>query len=294
MNRIVATLFALAVGIPVAAFAQQKTLYVARVAANASLKAELAGDERAHQLTRIIESLDEHLITEIVASRKYRMLERSDALEALVREQSLTESGLIAGNGAQMNGMTGADYALFVTVDAFQQTTDVAVFNGIHRAKVRCQLSAQLRVVDATTAEILEASAVQLEKSDIADVANLSNRHLGRFDALLPALTREMAEKSTRFLVSATFPPTVIDVDENYITINAGKGVFSLGDTCRIYGRSRTVTDPDTGIVRKIKGRPVGTVTITEVEADYAQGEVDGTARVTVGAQVKPVTEVGK
>lgn len=288
MNRTVATLFVLAALLPAAAFAQQKTLYVARVSANASLQAEVAGDERARQLARVAESLEDHLISEIVASRKYKVLERSDALEELVREQSLTDSGLIAGNGAQMNAMTGADYALFVTIDAFQQTADVAVFNGVHRAKVRYQLSAQMRVVDASTAEILDASNVRLEKTDIADVANLSNRHLGRFDALLPALTREMAAKSTRFLVAATFPPTVIDVDENYITINAGEGVFSPGDTCRVYGRSRTVTDPDTGIVRKIKGRPVGTVTITEVESDYAQGEVDGTARVTVGAQVKP------
>lgn len=290
MNRTVATLFALAVLIPAAGFAQQKTLYVARVSANASLQAELAGDERARQLARVVESLDDHLISEIVASRKYKMLERSDALEELVREQSLTESGLIAGNGAQMNAMTGADYALFVTIDAFQQTTDAAVFNGIHRARVRYQLSAQMRVVDASSAEILDASNVQLEKTDVADVANLSNRHFGRFDALLPALTREMAEKSVRFLVAATFPPKIIDVDENYITINAGEGIFSVGDTCKVYGKSRTVTDPDTGIVRKIKGRPIGTVKITEVEADYAQGELVGSARATVGAQVQPAT----
>lgn len=278
----------LALLLPMTAVAQQKTLYVAQVRATDALSAELAGDERALQLRRVVESLDEHLITEVVSSRKYRMLERSEAMEELLREQSLTEGGVIAKKGAQMNGVTGADYALIVSIDAFQQTADVAVFNGVHRAKVRYQLSAQMRVVDATTLEIIDASNEQLEKVDIADIASASNRPLGRFDALLPAVTREMAERSARFLIAATFPPKIIDVDENYITINAGEGVFRIGDVCKVYGKTRTVTDPDTGVVRKIKGRPVGSVKITEVEADYAQGELIGETRATVGAQVQP------
>lgn len=294
MKKSILTVCVLSLCLPLVALAQQKTLYVGRVKANDSLLAELAGDERAHQVKRVIESLDEHLITEIVTSRKYKMLERSDALEELLREQSLTEGGVIAKGGAQMNGMTGADYALFVSIDAFQQITDVAVFNGVHRAKVRYQLSAQMRVVDATTAEIIDASNVQLEKIDIADVASGSNRRFGRFDALLPSITREMAEKSTKFLIAATFPPKIIDVDDFYITINAGEGVFKVGDVCRVYGKTRTVTDPDTGVVRKIKGRPVGKVKITEVESDYAQGEMLDDARASVGAQVKPAEQGDK
>lgn len=286
MKKSILTVCALSLCLPLVAFAQQKTLYVGRVKANDALLAELSGDERAHQVKRVIESLDEHLITEIVSSRKYKMVERSDALEELLREQSLTESGVIAKGGAEMNGMTGADYALFVSIDAFQQVTDVAVFNGVHRAKVRYQLSAQMRVVDATTSEIIDASNVQLEKVDITDL--LSTSSLRRFDALLPSITREMAEKSTKFLVAATFPPRIIDVDEDYITINAGEGIFSVGDVCTVYGKSRTVTDPDTGVVRKIKGRPAGKVKITEVESDYAQGEMLDGARASVGAQVKP------
>jgi curli biogenesis system outer membrane secretion channel CsgG len=280
---------AFAMLLPMVAMAQQKTLYVARVIANDSLKAEVARDERAQQLGRVVESLDAHLIAEIVASRKYRMLERSDAMEAFLVEQSLTEGGMVEKKGAEMNRLTGADYGLVVTIDAFQQVTDVAVFNGVQRAKVVYSLSAQMRIVDASTLEIIEASNVQLEKFEVADVSNTSNRRYGRFDAMLPKITREMAEMSTKKLVAATFPPTIIDVDENYITINAGEGVFKVGDVCKVFGKSRTVTDPDTGIVRKIKGRPIGEVTITEVEADYAQGEVSGKGRAVVGAQVKPV-----
>jgi curli biogenesis system outer membrane secretion channel CsgG len=277
--------------LPMMALAQQKTLYVARVTANEALKAEVAHDERAQFLGRVIESLDEHLITEIVSSRKYRVLERSDAMEELLREQALNEAGLVAKKGAQANEMIGGDYALIVSIDAFQQVTDTAVFNGVHRAKVRYQLSAQMRVIDTSTAEIIDASNHQLETVEIADVANTSNRRYGRFDAMLPKLTREMAKTSAKFLLAATFPPKIIDVDENYVTINAGEGIFKVGDVCKVYGKTRTVTDPDTGVTRKIKGRPTGTVKITEVEADYAQGELMGDARASVGSQVKPLSE---
>ncbi len=280
---------ALAVMMPVIALAQQKTLYVARVTANDSLKAEVAHDERAQLLGRVIESLDEHLISEIVSSRKYRVLERSDALEELLREQALDEAGLVAKKGAQANEMIGGEYALIVSIDAFQQVTDVAVFNGVHRAKVRYQLSTQMRVIDTSTSEIIDASNQQLEKVDIADVSNTSNRRFGRFDSMLPKLTREMAEASTKFLIAATFPPKIIDVDEIYVTINAGEGIFKVGDVCKVYGKTRTVTDPDTGVTRKIKGRPMGTVKITDVESDYAQGELIGDTRASVGSQVKPM-----
>lgn len=280
---------ALAVMMPVIALAQQKTLYVARVTANDSLKAEVAHDERAQLLGRVIESLDEHLISEIVSSRKYRVLERSDALEELLREQALDEAGLVAKKGAQANEMIGGEYALIVSIDAFQQVTDVAVFNGVHRAKVRYQLSTQMRVIDTSTSEIIDASNQQLEKVDIADVSNTSNRRFGRFDSMLPKLTREMAEASTKFLIAATFPPKIIDVDEIYVTINAGEGIFKVGDVCKVYGKTRTVTDPDTGVTRKIKGRPMGTVKITDVESDYAQGELVGDTRASVGSQVKPI-----
>lgn len=280
---------ALAVMMPVIALAQQKTLYVARVTANDSLKAEVAHDERAQLLGRVIESLDEHLISEIVSSRKYRVLERSDALEELLREQALDEAGLVVKKGAQANEMIGGEYALIVSIDAFQQVTDVAVFNGVHRAKVRYQLSTQMRVIDTSTSEIIDASNQQLEKVDIADVSNTSNRRFGRFDSMLPKLTREMAEASTKFLIAATFPPKIIDVDEIYVTINAGEGIFKVGDVCKVYGKTRTVTDPDTGVTRKIKGRPMGTVKITDVESDYAQGELIGETRASVGSQVKPM-----
>ena len=277
--------------LPWMAQAQLKTLYVARVATTDALKASLARDHRALQLGRIAEALDAHLITEITRSRKFRMVERSDALEELIKEQELYSSGLVSSRGAEANAMTGAELALFVTIDAFQQTTETAVFSGVQRMKVVFNLSAQMRVVDTTTAEILEVSNVQLEKVDVADVHAGSPRPETRFDKLLPELTRELATKSVRQLIAVTFPPKVIDVDENVVTINAGADLFMVGDRCKIYGKTRTVTDPDTGEVRKIKGRMMGEVKIIDVEVDIAQGELIGNARASVGAMVKPVTQ---
>lgn len=276
--------------LPCAAMAQQ-TLYVARVTPNSALVTEVARDERAAQLGRVVESVDDHLVAAIVASRKFRVVERSDALEELIREQGYALDGLVATRGAEVNAMIGADLALFVTLDAFQQETETATFNNVRRAKCRYQLSAQMRLVNTSTAEVVEASNVQLEDVAVMDVTASSNRPQGRFDAMLPKLTRALAEKSVKQLIAAAFPPKVIDVDGDVVTINAGDDVFKVGDRCKLYGKTRTVTDPDTGATHKIKGRFSGELRIIDVDADYAQGELIGDARATVGAQVKPIAE---
>ena len=280
--------------LPWMAQAQLKTLYVARVKTTDALASSLARDHRGSQLGRIAEALDTHLITEITQSRKFRMVERSDALEELMKEQDLTASGLVADRGAEANAMTGAELALFVTIDGFQQTTERATFSGTQRVKAKAYVSAQMRIVDTSTAEIVEASNVQLEKMDIRDVTAGGARPETQFDQLLPLLTRELAAKSVKQLIAATFPPKVIDVDENVVTINAGADLFAVGDRCKIYGKTRSVTDPDTGEVRKIKGRAMGEIKIIDVDGDLAQGELIGNARASVGAMVKPITTVGR
>ena len=280
-------LMAAAVLLSGSVFAQQKTLYVADTKAAPSLKAELGSGLKAAHLGRILEAIDGHLTAEITASGKFKMVERTDNLAKLEEEQALAAFGKVAENGAESDAMVGAELALFVTVDAFQESSEGGVFNGVHRQKCRFQLSAQMRIVDTSTSEILTASNIQVERYEVADVATMGDP-TARFDALIPQVTRDLAAKSVRQLVSVTFPPKVIDVDEEVITINAGADVFKVGDLCNLYGKTRTVTDPDTGVSRKIKGRLMGQVRIIDVEADYAQAEVIGKAKAVIGAQVKP------
>ena len=100
------------------------------------------------------------LSNELVATRAFRVVERSK-LESILQEQNLAASGRVsAGTGAQIGKLAGADYLIMGTVTAFER--DVAdtgggvSFRGISLGgkKDEAYLAIDLRVVNATTGEI--------------------------------------------------------------------------------------------------------------------------------------------
>ena len=100
------------------------------------------------------------LSNELVATRSFRVVERSK-LESVLTEQDLAASGRIsAGTGAKIGEMTGAEYLIMGTVTAFER--DVADTGGgisfkgfsVGGSKDNAYLAIDLRVVNATTGEI--------------------------------------------------------------------------------------------------------------------------------------------
>ena len=100
------------------------------------------------------------LSNELVATRSFRVVERSK-LESVIQEQNLGASGRVsAGTGAQIGKITGADYVVMGTVTAFER--DVAdsgggvSFGGISVGgkKDEAYLAVDIRVVNTTTSEI--------------------------------------------------------------------------------------------------------------------------------------------
>ncbi|MDX1569248.1 MAG: CsgG/HfaB family protein [Xanthomonadales bacterium] len=100
------------------------------------------------------------LANELVATRSFRVVERSK-LESVIQEQNLGASGRVsAGTGAQIGKITGADYVVMGTVTAFER--DVADSGGgvsfggfsVGGKKDEAYLAVDIRVVNTTTSEI--------------------------------------------------------------------------------------------------------------------------------------------
>lgn len=265
----------------------RKTIAVDEVKVGKSLRASLSGDERSAYLGRVADALDRHVVSAIVGSRKFTVVGRRD-LQSLVDEQDLAASGVVGKKAARENDLTGAEYKLVVFLDSFQETKETAMFNGIRRMKRRVQASAQSTIYDSSTGEALDAANIQTELVDIVDINALSERPGGRTDELIPKITRDLAEKTTAHLLAFAFPAKVIDVTGTTVTINRGAGFFQVGDTVKAHTPGKTVTDPDTGEKIAIKGKFAGTVRITSVEPNYAQGEIvpGSGAGIAVGSQV--------
>jgi hypothetical protein len=231
--------------------------------------------------------MDSHLISALAQTRKFTLVGRSD-LADLLKEQDLGDSGIVdAGTAAEKGKVKGAKFRLVTTVDSFLEENIEQVFAGTGRkgTKRRFQLSAQAKVYDASTGELLEAPNVQIEKVDaiINDGAQVTDAK--RTDDLMPALAREMAEKVALRVVDVAFPVKVIDVEEKTVTLNRGDGGgIKAGEVWTVFGPSRSVTDPDTGAVIKRKGRLIGKIKITSVDPDSSQGEIVEGEGIAVGA----------
>ena len=274
-------------------FAQgaKETLAVATVGATAALKEDMGKRGMSASFSRVLESLDQHLVTSLAQTRKFTIVGRKGLLKDVLGEQDLAQSGLANAAAAPEAGqLKGAKYTLTATMDGFLENREVASFAEGRKMKRRFQLSAQAVIVDTTTGEVFDTANVQLDKMDIVDLpANVTETETGsRTDELMPILARELAEKIAAITVASVYPVKVLDVaeDKKTLTLNRGASLFSEGDLVEIFGLSRTVTDPDTHEVIKIKGKSVGKARITSVEPAYSQAELVENSGVKVGCQV--------
>jgi hypothetical protein len=172
-------------------------------------------------------------------------------------------------------------------VDNFLEENVEQTFAGTGRkgVKRRFQLSAQAKVYDASTGELIEAPNIQIEKVDAIINDGTQVTDAKRTDDLMPALAREMAEKVAIRVVDVAFPVKVIDVEDKTVTLNRGDGGgIKAGEVWTVYGPSRNITDPDTGTVIKRKGRLMGKVKITSVDPDSSQGEIIEGEGIAIGA----------
>jgi len=218
-------------------------------------------------MDRITEAVDSHLEAAIAGSRKFTVLARG-----------ITQDVSRRGTGIEL---TANDYTITIKFDSYLDNEE-KLQNFVKR---RLQLSGQVTIVNAETWEVLDMSNIQIEETDTVQVTAGVNAN--RLDAMLPALTRKFAADSFERLMGVAFPMKVLDAEDGVITINRGEEFLSDGDKVEVFGASRTITDPDTGEKIKIKGKSLGTATITSTEPNYSQAKADGAFTVPTGAEIR-------
>jgi curli biogenesis system outer membrane secretion channel CsgG len=266
---------------------KKEVLAIGRVEPTKALAEDVQRQGKAIEMRRVIEAMDGQLISTLAQTRKFTLVGRSD-LADLLKEQDLGDSGLVdAGTAAEKGKVKGAKFRLATTVDGFLEANEEQNFTSTGRKGVRrrFQLSAQAKIYDASTGELLEAPNFQIEKSDVVISEGALITDAKRSDELMSALARDMAERVALRVVDVAFPAKVIDKEDKTVTINRGDGGgMKVGDIWNAFGAAKTITDPDTGEAIKVKGRLMGRVRITSVDARSSQGELIEDNGITVGA----------
>ncbi len=255
-------------------------LVVNQAVATPALRSDLERRGMTASFERVLQSLDGHLTATVVGSRKFTVLQRGENLNAVLDDPAKL------GQSLQLRE---SDYGLLIELDSFLDAKDQMDDGDTVLTKRRFQLSGQVRIVGGSTAEILDMSNLQVEKTDVIQTAKgiSSTQYDARLDEMLPVLAREFAEKSFARLMGVAFPAKVLDAEDGVVTINRGEGFFAVGDKVQLFGKARTIVDEDTGEAIKIKGRVLGTATITSVEPNYSQAAIDGEFTIAAGAEAR-------
>lgn len=229
------------------------------------------------------------LVTELVKSGKYRVIER-EQLAAIMHEKGLSLSGDIDPRTAVKIGkMLGVEYLIAGAVTELGVTDrNASVPGGLGRfglpsVSVRSQkaeAALDARAFSTSTGEIVWADTARGETSDssvyVAGAGGGASDH-GKVDKLMRPVVQKLAASFAKADVKTSgmgghgdasgVVGKIANVDGGTVYINAGsEGGVKEGDEFTVYRVGKQIKDPDTGEVLGADEAKVGRVKVTAVK----------------------------
>ena len=264
------------------------------------------------------------LVDKLVADGTYSVIERK-ALDKILAEQNFSNSDRAdSSTAAKIGKVLGVDAIITGSITQFgRDDKSTAVgggalggvtgrfgIGGVKKSKATAVVAVTARIINTSTAEIL-ASATGKGESERSGTGLLgaggSSAGLGgggldmrssNFGATIlgEATNKAVADLASQLEAKAgNMPVTVIQVDglvadvspDGTVIINVGaKGGVHKGDKLDVRRKVREVKDPATGkVLRRIEDS-VGSLTITDVDADSSVGKFSGSGAAKVGDTV--------
>ena len=264
------------------------------------------------------------LVDKLVSAGTYSVIERA-ALDKILAEQNFSNSDRAdPSNAAKIGKVLGVDAIIIGSITQFgrdDKKTDVGGgalggvtgrfgIGGIGRSKSTAVVAVTARMINTSTAEILASASGKGESTRTGTgligaggssaglggagldmrSSNFANTILGEaVNNAVTDLARQLESKAT------ALPVSVIQIDglvadaspDGTLVLNVGsKAGVHKGDKLDIKRKVREVKDPATGkVIRRIEDS-LGTVTITDVDADSSVGKYAGSGPAKVGDTV--------
>lgn len=270
--------------------------------------------------------ISDMIINQLVNDGTYRVIERS-ALDKILQEQNFSNSDRAnPATAAKIGALLGVDTIIIGDITTFGRDDKnygaggggygLGKYGlgglGVHKAKAVVEITA--RMVDVNTGEILASVTGRGESQrsgtnmlggggsgwsgggghlDMGS-SNFGQTIIGEAThASVTQVATNLDQKSGNLPAVSTPAPTPIDglvadasTDDIIINVGSGAGV-KVGDTLAVTRVTRTVKDPATGKVLRVLDAPVGTLTITSVDASSAVGRFAGAGKPMIGDRVK-------
>jgi len=243
--------------------------------------------------------LTEMLTTALTQQNQFVVLERSK-VDAVLNEQNLGASGRVdVASAAQAGKVLGAQALIYgdVTEYSEHQSSIGSTINvgrngngqvGGSISKVTAQVTIDLRLVDATTGQVIASVRGQGKASATGVAAQFqsADQSLGAGTSAQTPLgeaSRNAVNDAVSGIVQGMhkvpWAGRVVDVRGAQVYINAGatQGV-TTGMVFDVFSQGEQLIDPETHLSLGTPDQRIGALTIVSVEPQYAVGQVsDGT-----------------
>ncbi|HJS48234.1 MAG TPA: CsgG/HfaB family protein [Gemmatimonadales bacterium] len=234
----------------------------------------------------------EILTTTLVDTRRFVVLERQQG-QAVLAEQDFGASQRVNQQTAPgQGGMIGAQAMITGDITGYAYTQQALGGNALNLVKgvtasasrLNARVVLDLRLVDATTGEVLASAAGtgNASATGVASEITRGDRQLGTSGAWSTPLgeaSREAITNSVRALITAMpaarWSARVADVRDGVIYLNAGaEDGVTVGMVLELYERQPPLVDPDTGRNLGAPERLLGEVEVVSVEARFSVARV--------------------
>lgn len=264
------------------------------------------------------------LVDKLVNDGVYSVIERKE-LDKVLKEQNFSNSDRAdPSSAAKIARVLGVDAIIIGSITQFgsdDKKTDIGGgalggvtgrfgLGGVRKTSSKAVVQVTARMIDTSTAEILASSSGHGEDSRsgtgiIGSGGSVYGGGGGGFDmtssnfraTILGSATTKAVDDVARQLEAkaGALPTNTVEISglvadaapDGTLILNVGsKAGLKVGDTLTVKHKGRAILDPATGKPLRSMDVKIGTVKITEVEADSATGKFTGTGTPKVSDTV--------
>jgi curli biogenesis system outer membrane secretion channel CsgG len=242
---------------------------------------------------RLGTSASDILTTELFKTGAFILVERAQ-LKQVLGEQALGQTGVVsAESAAQAGKVLGLNALVTGSISQFGVSTGGADY-GVYKQKVQtAKCAVDVRVVDASTGQLLFADAGKGEfERKAQEVLGLGTRAgydetLGQ-EALRSAITKFM-DNLVQKLQSVEWSGAVAMVSGTDVYINAGREVgLNPGDVLMVQTLGQEIIDPQTKVILgRTRGAVKAELLVTEIDEKFTISKIRSGMGIQVGDMVR-------
>jgi curli biogenesis system outer membrane secretion channel CsgG len=228
--------------------------------------------------------LTNELIHQLVATRKFDVLERS-RVDDLIKEKQFQESDYASPDEApKIAKLLGADYFILGRIDDFSVDSEARSipYSSQTYIQQKAAIDLYLRVIDARSGKIVAAEKFSSE-AKLRINPDKKQQNAGKL--LITQAAQEMVGRIT----NTVYPVKVAKIDGKTIYLNRGEGSgYKIGDLVIIYSQGDTVVDQDTNEALGYTENEVAQAVVTAVDARFTKADITSGGAVKEGMLIKP------